>query len=258
MNDYHNYRMSPEAAYESFNDFGEMHFIVERNGLAYETTIDDDLNEVAILFSGVNKTRYFHSALREYPKSYTSYAKGLKHGKAFEWWPNGKLRSQEFFIKGHSMGGKRRWNIDETLKAQSEPDEQLIDETLKNGQRHGDYFEWWPNGKLKVFRTYVDGKEHGISRIWHCNGVLAYEGGRREGMVDGISRFWDEDGFQTSETCWDRGKHCGYRIFWCRPSRGVEYLYDEGEAEIFDFFDRPDQSPHFTFIPRWLKNGVPK
>ena len=254
MTNYYNYRMSPEAAYESFDDFGEVHFIVERNGLAYETTIDDDLNEVAVLFSGVNKARYFwHSALKEYPESYTSYEKGLKHGQAFEWWPNGKLRSQEFFIKGHSMGGKRRWNIDGTLKTQSEPDEQLIDETLKNGQRHGDYFEWWPNGKLKVFRTYVDGKKHGTSRTWHYNGVLAYEGGRREGIVDGISRFWDEDGFQTSETCWDRGEYCGYRILWHRPSREVEYLYDEGEAGIFDFFDRPDQSPHFTFVPKWLK-----
>ena len=258
MADYYNYRISPEAAYESFNDLDDFHIFVERNGLAYERIFDDGLNEIAVLFSGVNKTEYFHSALRKYPKSYTLYEKGLKHGPAFEWWPNGKLRSQEFFIKGHSMGGKTRWNIDGTLKAQSEPDEQLIDENLKNDKRHGDYFEWWPNGKLRVFRTYVDGKAHGISRIWHCNGVLAYEGGRREGMVDGISRFWDEDGFQTSETCWDRGKHCGYRILWYRPSREVEYLYDEGEAEIFDFFDRPDQSPHFTFIPRWLKNGVPK
>ena len=59
MNDYYTYRISSEAAYESFNDFGEVHFIVERNGLAYETTIDDDLHEVAILFSGVNKARYF-------------------------------------------------------------------------------------------------------------------------------------------------------------------------------------------------------
>ena len=254
MTNYYNYRMSPEAAYESFDIFDDLNLMVERNGLAYKTFIDDDLDEAAVLFSGVNKARYFwHSALKEYPESYTSYEKGLKHGQAFEWWPNGKLRSQEFFIKGHSMGGKRRWNIDGTLKTQSEPDEQLIDETLKNGQRHGDYFEWWPNGKLRVFRTYVDGKAHGTSRTWHYNGVLAYEGGRREGIVDGISRFWDEDGFQTSETCWDRGEYCGYRILWHRPSQEVEYLYDEGETGIFDFFDRPDQSPHFTFIPKWLE-----
>jgi hypothetical protein len=187
MSDYYNYRISPEAAYESFNDLDDLHIFVERNGLVYERIFDHGLNEIAVLFSGVNKTEYFHAALRKYPKSYTLYEKGLKHGPAFEWSPNGKLRSQEFFIKGHSMGGKTRWNIDGTLKVQSEPDEQLIDENLKNDKRHGDYFEWWPNGTLRVFRTYVDGKAHGISRIWHYNGVLAYEGGRREGWNDGIS-----------------------------------------------------------------------
>jgi antitoxin component YwqK of YwqJK toxin-antitoxin module len=253
MNDFPIQKITAEAAYESFNDLEEFHIFFDRNGLAYERIFDDGLNEITVLFSDVSKTRYFHSALREYPESYTCYEKGLKHGSAFEWWPNGKLRSQELFIKGHSMGGNTRWNIDGTLKTQSEPDEQLIDEALKNGQRNGDYFEWWPNGKLRVFRTYVDGKEHGISCIWHYNGVLAYEGGRREGIVDGISRAWDEDGFQTSETCWDRGKSCGYRILWYRPSREVEYLYYEGKAGIFDFFDRPDQSPHFTFIRKWLK-----
>ncbi len=137
MNYYYNYRMSPETAYACFNDLDDTHLFVERDGLAYERIFDDGLNEIAVLFSGVNKTRYFHSVLRKYPESYTSYTKGLKHGQAFEWWPNGKLRSQEFFIQGHSMGGKTRWNIDGTLKTQSEPDEQLIDEPLKNGQRHG-------------------------------------------------------------------------------------------------------------------------
>ena len=123
----------------------------------------------------------------------------------------------------------------------------------KQGLKHGSTFEWWPNGKLKISRTYAYGKEQGISREWHYNGVLAYEGGRREGMVDGVSRAWDDDGFQTSETCWDRGRYCGYRILWYRPSGEVEYIYDEGEAGIFDFFDRPDQSPHFTFIPKWIE-----
>ena len=171
MSDYHKYRISPDAAYGSFDIFDSAKFIVEPNGLAYETTIDGDLNEVAVLFSGVNKTKYLRSALRVYPKSYTSYEKGLKHGRTFEWWPNGKLQSQEFFIKGHTMGGKTRWNIDGTLKAQSEPDEQLVDENLRDGKRHGDYYEWWPNGKLRVSRSYVDGKEHQISREWHYNGL---------------------------------------------------------------------------------------
>ena len=48
MTNYHKYRMSPDAAYESFNDFEDLHFIVERYGLAYETIVDDDLNEVAV------------------------------------------------------------------------------------------------------------------------------------------------------------------------------------------------------------------
>ena len=69
------------------------------------------------------------------------------------------------------MGGETRWNIDGTLKAQSESDEQLVDENLRNGKRYGDYYEWWPNGKLRVSRSYVDGKEHGISQEWRYNGV---------------------------------------------------------------------------------------
>ena len=194
-----NHLESTKFAYESFSDLDDPHFIVERDGLAFETFVDEDQNEVSVLFSGINKIIYFQKNLRAEPKSLTSYEEGVKKGDAFE---------------------------------------------------------WWPNGNLKAFRTYVEGKEQGLSCLWHLNGKIAYESGRIKGMVNGISRAWDDDGFQTREVCWSNGELCGYRIIWYRPSRGVEYLYDEGGAGIFECFNRPDQSAHFTFIPKRLKQSI--
>ena len=43
MTNYYNYRISPGAAYESFNDLERFHIFVEQNGFAYERIFDKAL-----------------------------------------------------------------------------------------------------------------------------------------------------------------------------------------------------------------------
>ena len=54
MTNYYNYRISPGAAYESFNDLERFHIFVEQNGFAYERIFDDGVNEITVLFCEVN------------------------------------------------------------------------------------------------------------------------------------------------------------------------------------------------------------
>ena len=48
MSDYHKYRISPDAAYGSFDIFDSAKFIVERNGLAYDTPMTDMLKDASV------------------------------------------------------------------------------------------------------------------------------------------------------------------------------------------------------------------
>jgi len=59
MNDFQVQRVAPKSAYDSFDDYDPVYSIVELNGRAFEMFIDNDLNEIPVLFSGVYKTKTF-------------------------------------------------------------------------------------------------------------------------------------------------------------------------------------------------------
>ena len=200
MTDYQKYLISPEKAYESMSYPDKIHTweIIEHDGIAYVTCSEGpEEPEEEVIFTGVHKTQYFYSPLKLYAESYTRYLNGLKHGSAYQWWPDGQLRKSEIFVEGQA---------------------------------------------------------HGITRQYYPNGALAYEGRRRYGMVDGITKHWDEDGFQTMELCWDNGNIGGYRLHWYRDFEKVEYAFLQEEDDLIWSFERPDESPLFTFITKWLEN----
>ena len=92
------------------------------------------------------------------------------------------------------------------------------------GTLHGVEVAWYPNGKLKLFWTWVDGKKEGAVMTWHRGGGKHLVGYKRHGLADGRWQSWHDNGQKASESvweankrvsgeCWDRG---GAR---CEPSR---------------------------------------
>ncbi len=245
--------VTPDEAYDSFTWFDATTTLPEKEGLKYMTRYDENQDEILEVFSGIERVRGFFDNRYLLAQSYTSYKEGLRHGPAFEWHPNAQLKSAAYFLYGHLMGGCERYRADGTSLLASEPDEQLTDETGSKGQRQGKCFEWWPNGKLKRMATYDKGELHGLVQEYHyATGTVSYEGWRKNGLSHGISRKWDEDGFQTYETVYEDGGFSGYQIMWVRGEK--EYYRFERPGESVDAdFSAPDDSPYFTFIPKWLE-----
>jgi len=98
--------------------------------------------------------------------------------------------------------------------------------TTRFGQKHGECYDFWPNGNMYRQCTYIDGRKHGIEREWrsdgtiYCvaqyengckhghyldwwrNGNLRYECDYVDGQLHGESREYFEDGTLQSYSNW--------------------------------------------------------
>lgn len=75
------------------------------------------------------------------------------------------------------------------------PDGKLrIEGNMRNGQRHGVWTSYHPNGTIASRSAYVDGRLNGVTVVFHTNGQLYYTGDYRMGKQVGDWRFYDEEG----------------------------------------------------------------
>ncbi|MEK9696512.1 MAG: hypothetical protein VW270_12145 [Candidatus Poseidoniales archaeon] len=71
--------------------------------------------------------------------------------------------------------------------------------SLKNGEFHGPYVDYWDNGKLWSKGTYKDGKEEGPWVTYYKNGQLWGKGTFKDGKKEGPWVWYRKDG-----TVWER------------------------------------------------------
>jgi len=59
---------------------------------------------------------------------------------------------------------------------------------------HGEWKEWYKNGKLSSLYYYKDGLLDGEFKVWYPNGQLQCINIYKDGILDGVIKNWDENG----------------------------------------------------------------
>ena len=138
--------------------------------------------------------------------------------------PNGSKCFSEYFFGG-KLVGRRCWWENGRLH---------IEESFRNGIKHGIERHWYQNGRLMWQTNYDKGLEHGIARqwgrkgeflggyrmrhgtgvdLWWDLGVLAEERHVKNGLLHGFERWWTE-GVVWEESHWQAGEEHGIRREW--------------------------------------------
>jgi len=68
---------------------------------------------------------------------------------------------------------------------------------LKDGERDGQWYAFFPDGSVQTDAFYIDGKEHGAYTVYRENGTAYYKGYYNQGICDGTWYWYDEAGKQT-------------------------------------------------------------
>lgn len=93
--------------------------------------------------------------------SFAAYWQGKEYGRAFQKYPDGKLKEERFFRKG--------WKEDE-------------------------HKGWWEDGKLRFVYHFKDDLLEGNVKEWYANGQLFKDFNYQKGQEIGMQKAWKEDG----------------------------------------------------------------
>ncbi len=88
---------------------------------------------------------------------------GQRHGPEKEFWNNGKLASEQTYVRGHQDGPERSWYENGQL------DTELA---YRGGVAEGPFRHWHENGQLAAERRIVSNEAVGIGRWWDARGRL--------------------------------------------------------------------------------------
>jgi len=82
---------------------------------------------------------------------------------------------------------------------------------MKDGNREGKWYAYFPDGSVQTEAFYVDGKEHGVYNIYRENGKPYLKAHYDHGICDGTWIWYDENGKQTEKIKADKNTiACGY------------------------------------------------
>lgn len=121
------------------------------------------------------------------------------------WYPNGKLKSNVFYVNGLEQGVATSWYMDGTIHSET---------CYENGLMHGYSRLWNGSGVLCNEYNYRNGKLHGLSREWFKSGQIASETELRDGVLDGIDREWWLNGQLMREVIYSNGLMKGVVKEW--------------------------------------------
>lgn len=128
----------------------------------------------------------------------------VKHGREFEWYEDGQVRSEREFRNGEPVGTWRTYFPDgspESLVSFGEPGEpgesaragEMIwwhadgrvssQGPLRGGVREGDWVEYHENGQKRAEGRYYGNRRTGTWTYWHADGSLAERGNYGAGGV---------------------------------------------------------------------------
>lgn len=96
------------------------------------------------------------------PAGERSYVDGLREGAFVEWYPNGNLLLEGYYVADARFYGWR---------AGYESGQLYIDASMYADQLHGPYVEYWENGQKKAEGRYYQGQKWGAWRYWAEDGA---------------------------------------------------------------------------------------
>ena len=102
--------------------------------------------------------------------------------------------------------------------------------TNKDGNRHGTYQHWYPNGQLRTQEEWINGNRHGTCQFWYTNGQIWEQCEYVNGVPQGIRYFWAFNGSLAYIQQYDNGELLVE----------VDYISDNGRArkvvliEVYD------------------------
>lgn len=102
--------------------------------------------------------------------------------------------------------------------------------------------EYWPNGQVKLERTYQDGTLEGISREYGEDGTLLAEDNYVHGKKNGISKRYYKDGRLQTEANFKDGIKDGLETTYLRwDAKKTVTLFKEGKALTTRRYDEKER-----------------
>lgn len=111
-----------------------------------------------------------------------------------------------------------------------------------NGEKHGSYKKWHPNGQLAVSCAFKDGKRHGLCESWYEDGKKRNEMVSIDGLAEGYYVDWYENGEKKQEMVVTKDKGNG-------PV--VKYFSNGQRSEQVEVKNGVFEGRHY----RWHQNG---
>jgi antitoxin component YwqK of YwqJK toxin-antitoxin module len=159
-----------------------------------------------------------------YPSSTTTYLHGKKDGVAMSISAAGQVLSVENYKGDKREGPYRLFN--------SEGTGVLEEAYYSEGQKHGAYTKWYPNGNKQETGTYRYDKREGKSLWYYENGSLAADYNYTEGEIDGdVSTFY-KGGKLSAYGPYKKGEQTGtWKEYYENGNLKAEGQYKDGNKE---------------------------
>ncbi len=100
----------------------------------------------------------------------------------------------------------------------------------KEGQKHGPWEWYYPNGKLSHKENYVNGQRHGYSESYYENGLLMNSGNYLNDEKHGCWSCFYVYGFLIYKQHYTHGKATGLTIYY-----GITFNYNKEKIEAIQY-----------------------
>jgi len=158
-------------------------FVYRKNEIAECENYNQD-NKI-VCSSGIHYyldwTTAFHHNLTSFKFHNSNYT-----GKHYEWFDDGRLKYESYYIEGYQNGEVKEWYNTGVLKAYFN----YLDDKLC-----GEGKTFYPNGQIQREIYYNQGgKLEGSTKHYHENGTLIELKNFKNGVKHGIYKTWDKEG----------------------------------------------------------------
>jgi len=164
-------------------------------------------------------------ALVESMKTYPQ-KKWINHGKNTEWYENGKVKDQSFYVDDEIDGVSTGWY---------ESGQKLDETNTKNGLNHGKWTSWYEDGQKCNESTYINGSREGKWTHWMIDGQIDSEDFFKDDKLEGRCRTWYKNGQIDLDVNWKNGMRDGKYTRWYKNGE-IEWSGEYKNGEIVKNF----------------------
>ena len=139
------------------------------------------------------------------PAIYCETEDKIKHGPYIDWFENGQVSQQGFYLNGKPHNTWKSWSSKGIQKTEG---------SYNQGIPHGIITGWSKSGTKMAEGHFLDGKRHGKMVNWFEGGVKKKSGNYINGEPHGRETQWYKNGQKKSAASFYKGKACGIWECW--------------------------------------------